>query len=139
MVAGNIRFQSAGQSIQIGFTDQRISSNASAATFWAFLRQRGWIKLLKRCLPHPLPKPNNALTPVSKLLGFVHGLLCGAKKVRHVAYLRRDPLVPYCPAANGWPASRSCPGSSWASAVRGAIWFVCANSSAGAWFPLASI
>ena len=31
---------------------------------------------------------------MSKVLGFVQGLLCGAKKFTHVAYLRRDPLVP---------------------------------------------
>jgi hypothetical protein len=92
-VAGNIQFQSAGQSIQIGFTDQRLSPHAGTATFWAFLRQSGWIALLERCLPHPLPTSNNALPPVSKVLGFVQGLLCGAKKVTHVAYLRRDPLV----------------------------------------------
>lgn len=92
-VAGNIQFQSAGQSIQIGFTDQRLSPHAGTATFWAFLRQSGWIQLLERCLPHPLPTSNNALPPVSKVLGFVQGLLCGARKVTHVAYLRRDPLV----------------------------------------------
>ena len=50
--------------------------------------------MLERCLPHPRPKSNNHLTPVSKVLGFVQGLLCGAKKFTHVAYLRRDPLVP---------------------------------------------
>ena len=93
-VAGNIKFQSAGQSIQIGFTDQQLSPHAGTATFWTFLRQSGWIELLARCLPHPLPKSNNALTPVSKVLAFVQGLLCGAKKVTHVAYLRRDPLMP---------------------------------------------
>jgi len=90
-VAGNIQFQGAGQSIQIGFTDQRLSPHAGTATFWTFLRQSGWIQLLERCLPHPRPKSNNALLPVSKVLGFVQGLLCGAKKVTHVAYLRRDP------------------------------------------------
>ena len=54
----------------------------------------GWIALLGKCLPHPQPKSNNQLTPLCKALGFLHGLLCGAKKVTHVAYLRRDPLVP---------------------------------------------
>ena len=93
-VAGNVQSQSAGPSIPIGFTDQRLSPHAGPATFWAFLRQSGWIELLARCLPHPLPQSNNALTPVSKVLGFVQGLLCGARKVTHVAYLRRDPLVP---------------------------------------------
>ena len=93
-VAGNIKFQSAGQSIQIGFTDQQLSPHAGTATFWAFLRQSGWIELLRRQLPHPLPQSNNALTPVSKGLSLVQGLLCGARKVTHVACLRRDPLMP---------------------------------------------
>ena len=93
-VAGPIEVKWGGQSIQIEFTDQQLSPHAGTATFWAFLRQSGWIGLLERCLPHPRPKSNNHLTPVSKVLGFVQGLLCGAKKFTHVAYLRRDPLVP---------------------------------------------
>jgi Transposase DDE domain group 1 len=93
-VAAPIQFQSAGQSIQIEFTDQPLSPHAGTAPFWAFLRQSGWIGLLERCRPHPRPQSNNHLTPVSKVLGFVQGLLCGAKKFTHVAYLRRDPLVP---------------------------------------------
>ena len=93
-VAAPIQFQSAGQSIQIEFTDQQLSAHAGTVPFWAFLHQSGWIGLLERCLPHPRPQSNNHLTPVSKVLGFVQGLLCGAKKFTHVAYLRRDPLVP---------------------------------------------
>jgi len=93
-VAGPIEVKWGGQSIQIDFTDQQLSPHAGSATFWAFLRQSGWIALLERCLPHPRPKSNNHLSPLSKALGFVQGLLCGAKKFTHVAYLRRDPLVP---------------------------------------------
>ncbi len=93
-VASPIEFKCGGQSIQIQFTDQQLSPHAGSAPFWAFLRQSGWIGLLHRCLPHPPPKSNNHLTPVSKVLGFVQGLLCGAKKFTHVAYLRRDPLLP---------------------------------------------
>lgn len=93
-VAGPIEVKWGGQSIQIAFTDQQLSAHAGSATFWAFLRQSGWIGLLERCLPHPRPKSNNHLSPLSKALGFVQGLLCGAKKFTHVAYLRRDPLVP---------------------------------------------
>ena len=93
-VAGPIEVKWSGQSIQIDFTDQQLSPHAGSATFWAFLRQSGWVGLLERCLPHPRPKSNNHLSPLSKALGFVQGLLCGAKKFTHVAYLRRDPLVP---------------------------------------------
>jgi hypothetical protein len=93
-VAARIQFQSANKSIQIEFTDQKLSPHAGTATFWSFLHGSGWIGLLKQCLPHPLPKSNNHLQPLCKALGFVQGLLCGAKKLTQVAYLRRDPMVP---------------------------------------------
>lgn len=93
-VAEKIQFESAGQSIQIEFTDQQLSPHAGTATFWSFFHQSGWGDLIAKCLPHPAPKSNNALTPLSKALGFMQGLLCGAKKLTQVAYLRRDPMVP---------------------------------------------
>jgi hypothetical protein len=37
---------------------------------------------------------NNNLLPLEKALAFMHGLLCDARKLTHVAYLRRDPVVP---------------------------------------------
>jgi len=93
-VAPRIQFKSGTKSIQIEFTDQKLSPHAGTATFWSFLHGSGWIPLLEKCLPHPLPKSNNHLQPLCKALGFIQGLLCGAKKLTHVAYLRRDPMVP---------------------------------------------
>lgn len=93
-VADKIEFEIAGQSIQIEFTDQKLSPHAGTATFWSFLHRSGWRELIAKSLPHPPPRSNNALSPLSKALGFVQGLLCGAKKLTHVAYLRADPLVP---------------------------------------------
>lgn len=78
-VAPKIQFQSANKSIQIEFTDQKLSPHAGTATFWSFLHGSGWIPLLEKCLPHPLPKSNNHLKPLCKGLGFIQGLLCGAK------------------------------------------------------------
>jgi hypothetical protein len=92
--ADKIQFQAAGRSIQIEFTDQHLSPHAGTAPFWAFLHQSGWRSLLERCLPHPRPRSNNSLPPLGKALGFIQGLLCGAKKLTHVAYLRRDPMMP---------------------------------------------
>jgi hypothetical protein len=43
-------------------------------------------------LPHELPKSNNHLLPVEKALAFIHGLLCDARKLTHMAYFRRDPV-----------------------------------------------
>jgi hypothetical protein len=93
-VAEKMQFESAGQSIQIEFTDQQLSPHAGTATFWSFLHGSGWREVVARCLPHPEPTSNNALSPLTKVLGFVQGLLCGAKKLTHVAYLRRDPMMP---------------------------------------------
>jgi hypothetical protein len=93
-VAEKIKFQSAGQSIQIEFTDQQLSPHAGTATFWSFLHGSGWRELVAKSLPHPRPTSNNALLPITKVLSFVQGLLCGAKKLTHVAYLRRDPMMP---------------------------------------------
>ena len=76
-VAEKLQFKSGGQSIQIEFTDQQLSAHAGTATFWAFLHQSGWRELVERCLPHPAPRSNNALSPLSKALGFMQGLLCG--------------------------------------------------------------
>lgn len=84
-VAGKIQFQSAGQSIQIEFTDQQLSPHAGTATFWSFVHESGWRERVARCLPHPESTSNNALSPLTKVLGFVQGLLCGAKKLTHLA------------------------------------------------------
>jgi len=89
-----IKFKSAGRSIQIEFTDQKLSPHAGTATFWSFLQSSGWREALTKALPHPAPTSNNALSALSKALGFMQGLLCGAKKLTHVAYMRRDPMVP---------------------------------------------
>lgn len=93
-VPDKIKFESAGRSIQIEFTEQQLSPHAGTATFWSFIHGGGWCEALARVLPHPVATSNNALTPLSKALGFMQGLLCGAKKLTQVAYLRRDPMVP---------------------------------------------
>ena len=78
-LAGNIKFQSAGQSIQIGFTDQQLSLPADTVTLPAFLCSSGWIELQRRSLTHSLPQSNNALTPV----------LLGIKRVASQSVLSR--------------------------------------------------
>jgi hypothetical protein len=93
-VAGGFEFKSGGRSIAVGFTDQRLSAHAGSATFWGWLRPTNWVESLRRGLPHPEPGSNNHLKALEKALAFVQGLLCDARKLAHVAYLRRDPLVP---------------------------------------------
>jgi hypothetical protein len=93
-VAEEFEIKCAEKSIAIGFTNQRLSPHAGSASFWGWLRGRDWIKRLTGALPHPLPTSNNHLLPVEKALAFMHGLLCDARKLTHVAYFRRDPILP---------------------------------------------
>jgi hypothetical protein len=51
-----------------------------------------------------VPISNNALPPLTKVYSFVQGLLCGAKKLKHVAYLRRDPMLPALPGIKRVPS-----------------------------------
>lgn len=93
-VAPSLEFKSGDKSIAIEFTEQQLSPHAGSATFWGWLRPSNWVKKLEACLPHTLPTSNNCILPIEKALAFIHGLLCDARKLTHVAYLRRDPMVP---------------------------------------------
>lgn len=93
-VAGGFEFKGEGQAIAVEFTDQRLSPHGGSATFWGWLRPLDWTKCLAKALPHRLPASNNQILPLEKALAFMHGLLCDARKLTHVAYFRRDPLVP---------------------------------------------
>lgn len=88
-----IKLRTPKQTIQIGFTDQKVSPRAGLITFAGFLHWIGFGRLLCRCLPQK-PVSNNALPPVDIALGFVAGVLAGAKKLAQVAYLRGDPALP---------------------------------------------
>src|SRR5690242_6152472 len=89
-VAGEFEVKTSGKSIAIGFTDQRLSPHAGSATFWSWLRGVDWTNTLGTVLPHALPLSNNHLLPIEKALAFIHGLLCDARKLTHVAYLRSE-------------------------------------------------
>jgi hypothetical protein len=93
-VARGFNFKSGGKAIAVEFTDQRLSPHAGSASFWAWLHPSGWVKRLTAALPHAPSLSNNSLSALAKALAFTHGLLCDARKLTHVAYLRRDPLVP---------------------------------------------
>jgi hypothetical protein len=93
-VAPAFEFRDGGKAISVGFTDQRLSPHAGTAGFWGCLRPLDWVRRLADALPHSMPASNNRLLPVEKALAFMLGLLCDARKLTHVAYLRRDPLVP---------------------------------------------
>ena len=93
-VAEVCEFKVGPKSIAVAFTDQQLSAHAGSATFWAWLHGTRWGETLAQHLPHRPPQSNHHLTPLAKALAFTHGLLGEARKLTHVAYFRRDPLVP---------------------------------------------
>ena len=93
-VAEGFEFKSGRKSIAVEFTEQKLSAQAGSATFWSWLHGTNWAKTLADHLPHPGSRSNNHLPAVAKALAFMHGMLCEARKLTHVAYFRRDPLVP---------------------------------------------
>jgi hypothetical protein len=61
------------------------------ATFAGFLQWHRFGRLLAGLLP--APGSNSALKPVDIAMGFLLGVLAGAKKLSHVAHLRSDPAL----------------------------------------------
>jgi hypothetical protein len=93
-VAPKFEIKTGSKAIAIQFTNQRLTAHGGSAAFWGWLRSRRWAEQIALVLPHALPRSNNNLQPVEKALAFMHGLLCNARKLTQVAYLRRDPVAP---------------------------------------------
>jgi hypothetical protein len=87
-----IKLQTPTESIQIGFTDQKVSGHAGIATFCGFLHWHRFGQLLARVLPHRR-KSEKAIPPADLALGFIAGILAGAEKLAQVAFLRRDLML----------------------------------------------
>ena len=92
-VTENIRLQLGQKSIQIGFTDQRLSPLAGMLSVAGYLFKKKVPALLERMLPHQPTSPN-ALPPPQIALSFLAGVIAGADKLTRVAHLRSDPLLP---------------------------------------------
>jgi len=92
-VTQNIRLQLGQKSIQIGFTDQRLSPLAGMVSLAGYLFKKKFPDLLRRILPHQPTSPN-ALPPSDIALSFLAGVIAGADKLTRVAHLRGDPLLP---------------------------------------------
>jgi hypothetical protein len=87
-----IKLSTSQQSIQIGFTNQQVSPHAGLTPFVGFLHWHRIGELLSRVLPHA-PKSNNAAVPADTALGFILGIVLGAKRLAQVAYLRGDQVL----------------------------------------------
>ncbi len=92
-VTENIKLQLGRKSIQIGFTDQRLSPLAGMTALAGYLFKKKFPDLLRRILPHQPTSPN-ALPPPDIALSFLAGVIAGADKLTRVAHLRADPLLP---------------------------------------------
>jgi hypothetical protein len=87
-----IKLPTGQEAIQIGFTEQRVSPRAGLAVligFWHWHRLGG---LLERVLPHRPTSPN-ASRPADTALGFMVGIVAGAKRLSEVARLRGDEVL----------------------------------------------
>jgi hypothetical protein len=94
-----IEVESGPESIRIGFTDQKVSGRAGLSTFAAFLHWHRFGALLAKVLP-AREAPKRAGTggrppqPAHEVaLGFVMGILSGAQRLTHIAWLRSDPML----------------------------------------------
>lgn len=87
-----IQVQTPHDAIQIGFTDQKVSGHAGVATFCGFLHWHRFGAMLAKALPH-VRTSKKAIAPADLALGFIAGILTGAKKLTHVAHLRRDVVL----------------------------------------------
>lgn len=87
-----IQLQTPDETIQIGFTDQKVSGRAGLLTFAGFLHWHRFGALLARVLPQ-FKQRRRGYQPFEYGLGFVAGILAGAKKLTHVAHLRRDVML----------------------------------------------
>ena len=88
-----IKLKTPEQTIDIGFTDQKVSGRAGLLTFAGFLHWHRFGALLARVLPHQR-KSKKAIPVADLALGFLAGILAGAQKLAHVAHLRRNVMLP---------------------------------------------
>ena len=87
-----IKLQTPDETIQIGFTDQKVSGRAGLLTFAGFLHWHRFGELLAGVLPR-FKQRRRGYQPFEYALGFLAGILAGAKKLTHVAHLRRDVML----------------------------------------------
>jgi len=126
-VTSFIKAHNGKETIRIGFTRQRISPHAGLSAFGSFLHWHRFKELLRKHLPQRTSP--NARPSEDMALGFMTGILAGAKKLTQVAHLRADPLVPellgiagigsqsaysrYFPCFKSAPANSQCFGQFW--------------------------
>lgn len=86
-----IKLKTPRETIQIGFTEQKVSGRAGLMTFAGFLHWQRFSQLLAKVLPHT---KRRGIPAADLALGFLAGILAGAQKLAQVAHLRSDVLLP---------------------------------------------
>jgi len=92
MVRVDISTAKGNETIQLGFTDQRLTAYGGMAVWSQFLQKKGFRQRLAKVLPQDPTSPN-AYDPTDIGLGFLGGILCGADKLSRVAWLAQDVAV----------------------------------------------
>src|SRR5260370_35972088 len=88
-----IKLQTPEQTIQIGFTDQKVSGRAGLLTFAGFLHWHRFGELLAKVLPHQR-KSKKAIPVADLAMGFLTGILAGAQKLAQAAHRPHDVTLP---------------------------------------------
>jgi hypothetical protein len=98
-----IKLKTPVETIQIGFTEQKVSGRAGLLTFANFLHWHHFEELLTKVMPR-FKKRRRGFEPFEYALGFLTGILAGAKKLTHVGHLRRDVLLAPLLGIQGMPS-----------------------------------
>ena len=92
------------QRIKIGFTDQRLSPHAGLSSFAGFLHRQRLKDQLAALMPQRTSP--NAQPAADLALGYVVGVLAGAKKLAQVGFCAAIRCCPRCWGSIGCPALR---------------------------------
>ena len=76
-----IKLKTPQETIQIGFTDQKVSGRAGLPTFAGFLHWHRFGELLAKILPH---RKTRGIAAADLAMAFLAGILAGAQKLAQV-------------------------------------------------------
>jgi hypothetical protein len=98
-----IKLRTPEETIQIGFTDQKVSGRAGLLTFAGFFHWHRLDQLLAKVMPQ-FKQRRRGFAPAEYATGFLTGILAGAKKLTHLGHLRSDVLLAPLLGIKGMPS-----------------------------------
>jgi Transposase DDE domain group 1 len=78
-----------GKKVELRETPRAVTPFGGLVVFFEFLRQVGYVEVVKQCLPFRLTSPN-ALDPAQTFTAFLLVVLAGARRFAHASVLRAD-------------------------------------------------